>query len=91
MDSNGKPNPLVISLLVVVCVLAAGYLALAVGWFVRRRSEKSGRTKGNQYFRTGADFAPQGAIFEAEKSQPFESYGGSHERSTPYDAPAGGA
>ncbi|KIP11055.1 hypothetical protein PHLGIDRAFT_173935 [Phlebiopsis gigantea 11061_1 CR5-6] len=93
VDSNGKPDPLVLSLLIVVCALAAGYVALAIVWCVRRRREKTDRTRGMKYFKTGPDFAPQGAIFEAEKAQPFERYSGAHdsERITPYDAPSGGA
>ena len=84
---DGKPDPLVLGLLIAVCALGAGYLVLAIVYFVRSRRERQERTKGGVYFRTGAAFAPQGL----EKSQPFESYEGSHERHTPYDAPSGAA
>ncbi len=88
-NSDGKPNALILSLIVVVGVLAAGYVALAVMYFYRRHQEKKSRMKGSKYFQTGSDFAPQGAIFEAEKAQPFEAYEGSSEaRSTPYDPPS---
>lgn len=85
---NGKINPLIISLIVVVAVLAAGYAVLAGVYFYKRKQERMSRTKGSKYFRTGADFAPQAAVFDAEKPQPFESYdAAAHEPMTPYDSP----
>ena len=91
VGADGKPDPLVLSLLIVVIALAVGYVVIAIVYFVRQRRERRERTRGVKYFQTGAEFAPQAAAFESEKSQPFEAYGGSHERTTPYDAPAGGA
>ncbi|KAI0076526.1 RmlC-like cupin [Panus rudis PR-1116 ss-1] len=59
-DSDGKPNPLIIALIVLTSLMAIGYVALAVGFILRRNREKKTRSMGAKYFRTGAQFAPQG-------------------------------
>ena len=88
-DASGKVNPLVIALIVVCAVLVIGYVALAFAYFYRRRQERMSRTRGGRYFKTGAEFAPQVTVFEAEKSQPFESYDASPKGHTsPYDPPS---
>ncbi|EMD33398.1 hypothetical protein CERSUDRAFT_126144 [Gelatoporia subvermispora B] len=84
-----------IALIAVVGVLVAGYIILGIVLLMRRR--KTGPT--GKYSRPGAQFAPQGAAFEAEKAgppMPFESFRPSVEGhgdypSTPYDPPAGSA
>ena len=82
-DENGKPSPTTIALIVVVAVPGVGYIALAIGYVMRRNSEKKARTRGMQYFDSGREFSPQTAMFANEK-------GLSESRSTPYDPPSGG-
>ncbi|KAI0806035.1 RmlC-like cupin domain-containing protein [Irpex lacteus] len=84
-DHDNKPSALTIALIVVVSVLAAGYIVIAALYF-RSRQSQSSRAMGNKYVKTGSTYAPEGLTVE---KQPFESF--SPERrsmSTPYDPPA---
>ncbi|KAI0790770.1 RmlC-like cupin domain-containing protein, partial [Abortiporus biennis] len=75
-DADGKPNPLIIGLIVAVAVLVIGYIILAVAFFVGRRNKRS---PSGKYFRTGSDFSMP---YESEKAF-------APQRSTPYDPPSG--
>ncbi|KAI0701224.1 RmlC-like cupin domain-containing protein [Cytidiella melzeri] len=87
-SSGSKPNALSIALIVVVSVLAAGYIVIAALYLKARRLEKT-RTMGNRYVKTGSTYAPQGMTGE---KQPFESYStAAEDLSTPYDPPSAGA
>lgn len=69
-NSDGKPNPLIIGLISAAGLMGLGYIALLVGCCVRRRKEKDGRTRGAKYFKTGSEFAPQGAVYEGGSYDP---------------------
>lgn len=78
-DSDGKPNVLVIALIAVAAVMGLGYIVILLGWCVHRRKEKKARgIIGVQYSKTGAEFAPQGAMYESDKAA-------SMTHSDPYD------
>ncbi|KAJ3532483.1 hypothetical protein NM688_g7417 [Phlebia brevispora] len=87
VGSESKLSTLNIILIIVIAVLGSGYVVMGGLYFYRRKQERMGRTKGVTYFQPGSDFAPQIAIFEAEKSQPFESYQAEKfvPPATPYD------
>ncbi|OCH89623.1 RmlC-like cupin [Obba rivulosa] len=95
-SGSGKLNTLEIALIAVVGALVAGYIVIGIVLFMRR--QKGGPANSGKYSRPGERFAPQGAVFEGEKSSPmpFESFRPSSEGqgdypSTPYDPPAGSA
>ncbi len=66
-DSDDKLNSLIIGLIAGVGIMVLGYVAILIGCCVRRRKENNSRTKGVKYFKTGSEFAPQGAAFESAK------------------------
>ena len=78
-DGKNKLSPTTIALIALVAVLGAGYVALAVGYVMRRHAERKARTNGQQYFQTGDGFSPRAPMFD-EKAL-------SGPRSTPYDPP----
>lgn len=81
-DADGKPNPLVIALIVIVGLCLAGYIFLGVVFYRRSKRSQKSRSFGSSYFRTGSEFAPQGAMYESEKV--FDA----SDRATPYDPPS---
>ena len=81
-DHNNKPSAVTIALIVVVSVLAAGYIVIAALYF-RSRNSRSSRTVGSTYVKTGSTYAPEGMMGEKQQRERLSF-------TNPYDPPSSG-